>query len=163
MNTGKIIIASQRAKIFALCRELGMSTHSQSRDDDLHIMLLGLVEKDSLKELSFDEAGKVIRELQHRQRFGSTPKPKKPGAVSEGQKRKVIALMCELRKLDTEPVKATIERRVAGIIRRELKIDATSRDPYAWLDYQDGKKLIEVIKGYLSTAKRRAESRGDTG
>ncbi len=159
----------QRARIYGLARELGMSTRSAYGDDDLHVLVEGITGKDSLTLLDGDEAERVIAELKHRGRFGApatpppTAIPEKPGGVSAGQRGKILALMLELRKLDETPNRATIEKRVAGIIARELKITASEKDPYAWLTYRDGVKLIEVIKGYLNTAGRRAEARSGTG
>lgn len=171
----KMISDAQRSKIFALARELGMSTHSREKDDDLHLLIDGLVAKPSITLLISDEAYKVIAELEHRARFCTpnpapakqpTPKPKrtaKPGGMSEGQQKKIIALMCELRKCDAVYNKASIEQRVSGIIRRELHIDAIASDPYAWLTYKDGVKLIEVIKKYLDNARNKAQARSGVG
>lgn len=165
----KLIQAWQRKRMYGLARELGMTTHSKDKDDELHLLAARITGSGSLAALTCAAANKVIVELEHRQRFGTPSSPsrtepvEKPGGVSIGQQRKIIALMCELRKLDEQPNYATIEKRVAGIIRRELKITATEQDPYAWLTYRHGLKLIEVIKGYLDSARRRASARGDAG
>ena len=37
-------------------------------------------------------------------------------------------------------------------------MDAFPKDPFAWICYKDGNKLVEVLKGYVKTAKK---SRGD--
>jgi len=169
MAAVKMMAEWQRRSIYGFARELGMSTHSPDGDDDLHLLVDGITGRTSMKELTFDEANKVISELKHRGRFGATASPsrkeptEKPGGVSIGQQRKIIALMCELRKLDETPNYATIEKRVTGIIRRELKITATEQDPYAWLTYRHGLKLIEIIKGYLESARRKAQARSGVG
>jgi hypothetical protein len=143
-----------------------MTTKSDDGSDDLHQLIESRTGKDSLAGLTAAEADGILGELNHRSRFGVPAAParkdpvEKPDGVSIGQQKKIIALMCELRKLDETPNPATIEKRVAGIIRRELNITATEKDPYAWLNYHHGCKLIEVIKGYLETAKRKAEVRG---
>ena len=165
----KMMMEWQRRRIYGLARALDMSTRSPDRDDDLHLLVDGIAGRPSLQDLTFDEANRIIAELEHRSRFGAPTTSarkepaEKPGGVSIGQQRKIIALMCELRKLDEKPNYATIEKRVAGIIRRELKITATEQDPYAWLTYRHGLKLIEIIKGYLESARRRAQARSDTG
>lgn len=146
----------QRKRIFMLARELGITTTSIDNSDDLHSLLLGITGESSLKAISSAQADKLIGELEHRSRFGQPIPTHKPGEVSEGQKKKIIALMCELRKYDPVRNPATIEKRVAGIIFKELGITAMEKNPYAWLKYKDAVKLIEIIKGYLDTAKRKA-------
>ena len=44
------------------------------------------------------------------------------------------------------------------IIKKELGMDAFPKDPFAWISYKDGNKLVEVLKGYVKTAQK---SRGD--
>lgn len=152
----------QRRRIFYLAKELDMSTGSSNKDDDLHILIFGITGENSLKNLSFSEANKIIGELDHRHRFRpSAIKPSTKGGATKGQQQKIVALMCELRKYDRTPSNASIEQRVARIISKELGITATKENPYAWLKYKDVSKLIEIIKGYLATAIRQAKVRGE--
>ena len=44
------------------------------------------------------------------------------------------------------------------LFRSELGMDAFPKDPFAWIGYKDGNKLVEVLKGYVKTAQK---SRGD--
>ncbi len=48
----------------------------------------------------------------------------------------------------------------SGIIKRELKIDARSKEPFVWLTYQNGGTLIERLKKYVENAEKR-NLRGD--
>lgn len=159
----EMITKEQVKSIYRMGASLGMV--ERGRDDPLHQLVAGLTGKESVSRLSRDEAAKIINELRHRLRFtsGSAPARQLPGDVTEGQQRKILALMCELRKLDDTPNSASIEERVAGIIRKELHMTAPVSDPYVWLSYRDGGKLIEIIKGYLASAQRKATARGDTG
>ena len=160
-EASKVINADQRKRMYGLARELGMSTRSLDQDDDLHLLVAGITGKQSLRSLTYTEAEQIIGELRHRQRFRTDPQPsEKPGGVTIGQQKKIIALMCELRKFDDPPSRATIEQRVSGVIRRELHIEATANAPYQWLNYRHGNKLIEVIKGYLDTAQRKQAKDG---
>ena len=115
-----------------------------------------------IKALTYSEACKVIGELEGRQ---GTPPPRKsgkplrktaPGHTSEGQRRKVWALMYRLQ--DASPSKAPLGDRLCAIIKKELGMDAFPKDPFAWIGYKDGNKLVEVLKGYVKTAQK---SRGD--
>lgn len=159
----EMITKEQVKTIYRMGASLGMV--ERGRDDPLHHLVAGLTGKESVSELSGAEASKVIGELRHRLRFssGAAPKAHLPGGVTEGQQRKILALMCELRKLDEAPISATIEERVAGIIQKELRITAPARDIYVWMSYRDAVKLIEIIKGYLASAQRKAAARSDAG
>ena len=131
-------------------------------DDLLHELVEGMTGKKSIKALTYGEACKVIGELEGRQ---GTPPPRKsgkplrktaPGHTSEGQRRKVWALMYRLQ--DASPSKAPLGDRLCAIIKKELGMDAFPKDPFAWISYKDGNKLVEVLKGYVKTAQK---SRGD--
>jgi hypothetical protein len=168
----KMIQPWQRSRIYGLCRELGMSTKSDDKTDELHLLISSRTEKDSLTTLTFAEADGVIREFEHNLRFSGPAVPpagKKfvfkeiPGGISEGQYKMIVALMCELRKYDEKPYKATIEMRVSGIIWKYLHINAPPYDPYRWLKGHHGVKLINTLNGMLETAKRQDAQRRATG
>ena len=153
--------AYQIRKIYAIGGALGMVKRNEE-DDLLHELVESMTGKKSIKALTYSEACKVIGELEGRQ---GTPPPRKsgkplrktaPGHTSEGQRRKVWALMYRLQ--DASPSKATLGDRLCAIIKKELGMDAFPKDPFAWIGYKDGNKLVEVLKGYVKTAQK---SRGD--
>lgn len=153
--------AYQIRKIYAIGGALGMVKRNEE-DDLLHELVEGMTGKKSIKALTYGEACKVIGELEGRQ---GTPSPRKsgkplrktaPGHTSEGQRRKVWALMYRLQ--DASPSKAPLGDRLCAIIKKELGMDAFPKDPFAWISYKDGNKLVEVLKGYVKTAQK---SRGD--
>ena len=89
------------------------------------------------------------------------PRPERAAArstnrCSEGQRRKIWALMYQLQA--ASPSKAQIGDRLCAIIKKELGIDAVPKNPFAWIDYKGGNKLVEVLKGYVKTAEK---ARGD--
>lgn len=93
--------AYQIRKIYAIGGALGMVKRNEE-DDLLHELVEGMTGKKSIKALTYGEACKVIGELEGRQ---GTPPPRKsgkqlrktaPGHTSEGQRRKVWALMYRL-------------------------------------------------------------------
>lgn len=141
----------QIRKMYAISKALGMDK------DDLY----ALARVESLKELDVKQANEVIANLAKMQ--GSYTPPKKEtkvytevaGMATEGQQRKVWALMYELAKLDTEPSKATIGERLCGIIKKELDTVALPSKPFVWLNYKSTNKLIEVIKKYIANAKKK--------
>lgn len=141
--------AYQIRKIYAIGGALGMVKRNEE-DDLLHELVEGMTGKKSIKALTYGEACKVIGELEGRQ---GTPPPRKsgkplrktaPGHTSEGQRRKVWALMYRLQ--DASPSKAPLGDRLCAIIKKELGMDAFPKDPFAWISYKDGNKLVEVLK-----------------
>lgn len=159
--SGSACNAYQIRKIYAIGGALGMVKRGED-DDLLHELVNGMTGKTSIKELTYGEACKVIGELEGRQ---GTPPPRKsgrplhksvPGRASEGQQRKIWALMYKLQA--ASPSKAPIGDRLCAIIKKELGIDAVPKNPFAWIDYKGGNKLVEVLKGYVKTAEK---ARGD--
>lgn len=159
--SGSACNAYQIRKIYAIGGALGMVKRGED-DDLLHELVNGMTGKTSIKELTYGEACKVIDELEGRQ---GTPPPRKsgrplhksvPGRTSEGQRRKIWALMYQLQA--ASPSKAQIGDRLCAIIKKELGIDAVPKNPFAWIDYKGGNKLVEVLKGYVKTAEK---ARGD--
>ena len=149
----------QIRKIYAIGNALGIVERG-NQDDNLHTLVASLTGKDSVKALTYAEAQVVITDLQQRQ--GATPRPRhkpkthteRPGGATEGQQRKVWALMYQLQERDTAPSTASLGERLCGIIKKELKVDAGPQQPFVWLDFQACNKLIEVLKKYVSNVKK---------
>jgi len=158
-------VPSRYSRIWSAARALGITSN------ELHDIVERETGKHSLKDLT-DKQVDYIGTLLWNMDAGREYVPKQtssfkfeetPGGVSEGQYKKIIALMCELRKLDAAPIPATLEQRVAGIIKAYLRMSASSDNPYRWLKYYHGVKLIETIKGILDTAQRKAQARSGSG
>lgn len=150
--------AYQIRKVYAIGQALGIV--NRGGEDALHDLVHSMTGKDSVKELSYSEACKVIGELEARQ---GTPPPRpkktthrkrKPGGVSEGQERKVWALMYRL--VAASPSTVAVGDRLRAAIKKEIGVDSCLKDPFVWLDYKDCNKLIEALKGYVRNAERKA-------
>lgn len=158
---------SQIKDIHVLGASMGMVERG-NRDDDLHQLIAGITGKVSTTELTKAEAAQVLAELRNRMRLGSltqevapVARPRRyqetPGGITEGQQRKAWWLMYQLRDLDATPSTATLGERLAGIIKKELGVDATPKEPFRWLDHTQGGKLLNVLDKYVAnTAKKRA-------
>lgn len=156
------IATQQIRKIYAIGNALGIVERGNS-EDSLHDLVSSITGKDSLKALTYAEAQVVIRYLEKRQGEASPPKRRRPrthterpGGATEGQQRKVWALMYELQKCDTGPSTASLGERLCGIIKKELRLDANPEQPFAWVTFQACNKLIEVLKKYVANAKKKA-------
>ena len=155
------INAQQIKKIYAIGNALGIVDRSNSGEDDLHAMVSAMTGKDSIKALTYEEAEEIISRLQ-RQQGGTPPRrstkqhPERAGGVTSGQQKKAWALMYQLQSCDQTPNSASLGERLCAIIKKELGVDARPQNPFAWIDFKSGNKLLEVLKGYVSTAKKKA-------
>lgn len=158
----KPIAPYQIKKIYAIGNALGIVERDNDQDN-LHLLVEAMTGKESVKALAYSEANGVIAELQRRQGGYVPPQSKRKtvhpevaGGATEGQQRKAWQLMYELQKLDVVPSSASLGERLSGIIKKELRVDATPQRPFSWLDFKTTNKLIEILKKYISSAKRRS-------
>lgn len=162
------LTAVEIRKVYALGARLGL-VESNNKNDALHALVEGITGKDSVSKLNADEYKEVMTELYTRLRLSQLePPPERrskkryesnPGKITEGQQRKVWALMYQLAGCDTEPSTASLGERLTGIIKRQFGVDATQRQPMKWLSYKQGNQLIEIIKNYVKSAERKAMRR----
>lgn len=148
----------QVKKIYAIANAMGL-VNPRDAPDELHLLVQAITGRESVKALTYSEANKVIAELDRLQ--GGPPlKPKShaeiPGGPTEGQQRKVWALMYQLKKLDQERIDTPLGERLCGVIRKELQVDAAPEKPFAWLSQKSTNKLIEVLKAYIRNSQRKA-------
>ncbi len=123
--------------------------------------LYGYCETDSLHKLTYTQANEIIKALSPSSPTYKTKKENHQhirGMATEGQKKKIWRLMYMLKDLDTTPNTATLGNRLCSIIKKEFKCDATEKDPFKWLKYENADKLIEILKGYVKSAERRLKN-----
>lgn len=155
------IDVQQIKKIYAIGQALGIVERGND-SDNLHSLVAAMTGKESVKALTYAEAQAVIAELQKRQGAAPLPryKPKthteRPGGATDGQQRKVWALMYELQKHDAAPSTVSLGKRLCGILKKELHIDAIAEKPFAWIDSATCNKLIEILKKYVANSKSKA-------
>ena len=152
----------QLRKIYAIGNSLGIAAGAE---DELHTLVLGITGKESLRSLTYQEASQVIGRLEELQGKGAPPGRKstrehksKPGGVTSGQQKKIWALMYELKKQDRQPTQIQLGERLCAVIKKELHVDAVARCPFEWLDYKQGNHLIEVLKGYVSSCRKKVNA-----
>ncbi len=156
----------QTQRIYAMGARLGL-VESGNKNDLLHELVYAITNRTSIRELSEQEYRQVVRELAERLKLQNLEEPiRKPyktkkyedsgrGKMSDGQRRKVWRLMYQLEELDKRPSTAKLGDRLCGIIKKELQIDCTSKQPFRWLTYEQGVKLIEKLKKYVTNAQRK--------
>ncbi len=160
---------AQIQRIYGMGSALGLLENDNHRNDLLHTLIYGLTGKDSVKKLNDSEYKIVVNELATRiTKSQSSLPPNRAKArktkkhqdtakgMTEGQQRKVWYLMYKLAECDVNPSTDTLGKRLCGIIKKELHIDAVPDKPFVWLGFDEGSKLIEVLKVYVKSAERKA-------
>lgn len=139
----------QIKKIYAIANKLAYVVPGK-KDDVLHMLIESMTLKDSVKNLTYAEADKLISYLEQQQTL-----VEKQEKISEGQKRKIWALMYDLKDKDMTINPTPIGERLAGIIRRQFHVQSSPQRLFSHLNYDDGNALIEILKNYVATAERK--------
>lgn len=150
----------QRGTIFALAKSMNMIDKSKGKDDPLHLLVAGIVGKDSLAgdALTDTEADAVIAELRLRQSGGLPEPPKEHQKEAlDGPRKKVWWLMYRLIEYDLQPSTVEPVERLRGIVKQTLKLDIVPADPLKRLTYAQISEVIECLKRYTVSAKRKKE------
>lgn len=152
----------QIGKIYAIGNALGIK--GCRAEDELHTLVGGVTGKDSIKSLTYKEACNVIARLEELQGKSASPKPRsgkpkehksRPGGVTSGQQKKIWALMYELKKYDAVPNEVQLGDQLCAVIKKEFGADAIAKNPFAWITFAQGNNLIEILKGYVASARKR--------
>ena len=117
------------------------------KNDLLHALVFRTAGKDSVKELTYFEAFRVLEELK-KSRIA-------PGKMSAGQQGKAWALMNELARLS--PSEASNGERMVGIVTKVTGVSCSKKNPFVWLSKKQGNEVIEMIKRYIETEKKKQE------
>lgn len=158
---------TQVQRIYGMGAALGMLDNNNHKDDMLHNLVYNITGQDSVKQLTDVDYKKVVVELAQRIKISQLQPPSKSRSgnkrysttakgMTVGQQRKVWALMYQLAGCDTTVTVATKGERLCGIIKKELHIDASPQKPFEWLGFEQGNKLIELLKNYVKSAERKA-------
>jgi len=155
---------SQMVKIYAIGTQLGIY-EKNNPNDNLHAMVFSITGKTSIASLTNFEANNVIKELARHNRgkkeaFSGKPSKNRPGMATAEQSKKVWALMYRIAEHDKEPSKLTLGFRLSKIIEKELKLipfnkEIFTKDPLQFVNFEQARKLIEVLKGYVNNEKRK--------
>lgn len=152
--------AKQNKKVWGIAHNLGIS------GEDLHALCYAVTGRYSLKELDGSQAADLIAELEKKQ--GGKPyrrkeKQTEPGYMTASQQALAWRYIYRLIELDESPSKAQPGERMCGAIQKALGITASPKEPFKWIKFDDGIKLIEVLKKYVVSAERKAARRNDGG
>lgn len=134
---GKKITPSQMKKIHVLAKEAGMD------DDLLHEYVYLLTEKDSIRELSLNDAARVIDGMVGKKGYAQGDR------ISYRQESFIFALMKKMGWTDNKgnPDK----RRLNGFIKKQYGVE-----DYRWLTRGLASKVIEAFKELAARGEKQA-------
>lgn len=162
-------MATMTKRLYTLANGLGL-VENGSKEDPFHQLVYGLTGKERVSDLTLEEAGKIQTELQNRMRLKNHDKPLKkktvikediPGMMTTAQQGLAWRLVYRLDEL--EPTDASVPERLIGAIEKILGVTASRADPFRWVNFEDGARLIEQLKRYVRSAERRAAKKGGDG
>lgn len=150
----------QNKRIWGIAHSLGMSS------DDLHALCNTVTGCYSLKDLDSRQTADLLAELNKRQ-GGNRNYKKKPvqteaGMMTAAQQKLAWRYIYRLAELDPTPSKAQPGERMCGAIKKALGITADIKEPFKWIKFNEGIKLIEMLKRYVVSAERKAAKCNDS-
>ena len=130
-----------------------------NKQDNLHNLIYQLTEKESVSELTEEQAAAVISRLKSEEAAVIAADEQVKAFISEAQIKKIFGLMYELAALS--PSQAKIKDRLCGIIQKELGLKVNPRsDIFRGFSERQGARLIDALKRYVRQAKRKGEGNG---
>lgn len=156
-------------RLYALAAVIGL-VESNNQSDAFHQLVYGITGKEHVSELSQAERNAVHKELRERMKPRGEVAPSKksvknktavPGMMTVQQQNLAWRLMYRLDEL--EPTQVSVCQRLIGAIERVLGITASAKEPFRWINFDDGTKLIEQLKRYVRSAERRAAKKAGAG
>lgn len=130
-----------------------------NKQDNLHNLIYQLTEKESVSELTEEQAAAVIGRLKDEEASVTVADEQTKAFISEAQIKKIFGLMYELAELS--PSEAKVKDRLCGIIQKEIGIKVNPRtDIFKGFSERQGAALIDAIKRYIRQAKRKGDGNG---
>ena len=159
----KMISKKQIQNLYAIAAKNDL-VENGNKEDEFHLLVKQLTGQTSVSKLTENQfylvknrilnLNKVEKNIKKDEiksnKYGNIVSKR---GLTKGQASKIWFLMYEF--ANYSPSKATVGQRLKGIIKRQLNIDVDVKNPFLWLDYHDGNKLIEILKKYVHNAEGR--------
>ena len=144
--------------LYAVASHAGLVEHG-NKEDPFHQIVYSVTGKISVKDLSEREMKQVENEIRnHIDGNISGEKVKNQekiaGMMSSAQQSLAWRLMYQIQRYDVKNSNKSVGARLAGIVRKTLKISASDTDPLKWVTAENGNKLIETLKRYVKSAEK---------
>jgi hypothetical protein len=145
-----MISKAEIRRLYATASKIGFV--GNDHNDGLHITIYNMFKKESVKELSEKEYKKTLEYLEN------LTNGTKNGMITNRQINCVYALISELAKLTPSGYK--VNQRLAGVVKKVLKVEVSSNKPLKGLTKEQGQKLINALKLYIKSEKNKIERTG---
>ena len=145
--------------LYAIASNAGLVEHG-NKEDPFHLIIYGVTGKTSVKDLTKREMKIVESEIFRRTNndiSGDKVKNQEAvsGMMSPAQQSLAWRLMYQIRQYDVKVSDKTIGERLAGVVRKTLKITASDIEPLKWVNAENGNILIETLKRYVKSAEKK--------
>jgi len=145
--------------LYALAAKNGLVEHG-NKEDPFHQIVYSVTGKTSVKDLTNREMQMVENEISRRTNdniSGDKIKNQEavPDMMSPAQQSLAWRLMYKIRQYDVKVSNKTVGARLAGVVRKTLKISASDTEPLKWVNAEDGNRLIETLKHYVKSAEKK--------
>ena len=145
--------------LYAIAANAGLVEHG-SKEDPFHQIVYSLTGKTSVKDLTSREMKQVENEIRSRiseNVSGDRIKSQEAvsGMMSPAQQSLAWRLMYQIQRYDVKVSDKSVGARLAGVVRKSLKISASDTDPLKWVNAENGNKLIETLKRYVKSAEKK--------
>ena len=135
--------------IYVIAAKCGLVERG-NKEDNLHNLVYQLTEKESISDLTEDQAAVVIRRLKDEEASAADEVAK--AYISQAQIKKIFGLAYELAALS--PYEAKVKDRLCGIISKELGIKVNPRnDIFKGFSERQGANaiLFSITQGCMNT------------
>ena len=139
-------------QLYTLASELRLVDKFQE-EDAFHILVYAITKKRHINELTEKESDEVLKNLLKRKK---NDKKSVAGMMTVSQQKLAWRLVYRLAELDPNE-NAAVSERLVGAIKKVLGITPSRRDPFRWVNFNDGARLIEYLKRYVKSAENKAE------
>lgn len=145
--------------LYAIASNAGLVEHG-NKEDPFHMIIYSVTGKTSVKDLTKREMKMVESEIFRRTNkniSGDKIKNQEavPDMMSPAQQSLAWRLMYQIRQYDVKVSNKTIGERLAGVVRKTLKISASDTEPLKWVNAENGNILIETLKRYVRSAEKK--------
>ncbi len=152
-------------QLYAIAAKNGLVEHG-SKDDPFHQIVYSLTGKLSVKDLTKREIKLVESEIIRRtgkEISGEKIKSQEAvaGMMSPAQQSLAWRLMYQIQRYDVKVSDKSVGARLAGAVRKSLKISASDTEPLKWVNAENGNKLIETLKRYVKSAEKKYKKQVD--
>lgn len=146
-------------RLYAIAANAGLVEHG-NKEDPFHQIVYSVTGKTSVKDLTKREMRLVETEIISRYDnniSGDKIKNQEavPDMMSPAQQSLAWRLMYQIRRYDVKVSNKSIGARLAGVVRKTLKISASDTEPLKWVNAENGNKLIEELKRYAASAEKK--------